>query len=159
LKRITILNGPNLNLLGVREPEIYGSVTLPAIETSCRELAGLLSVDLDFRQTNHEGVMVDWIQEVRTTADALIINPAGFTFYSVPVLDALRMFEKPLIELHLSNIHARDEHHRHSMLSGAVTAVVCGLGAYGYTVALLSAAQRVGAAVGGLPKPLAEGPV
>ena len=159
MTRITILNGSNLNLLGEREPEIYGSTTLAAIEDSTQELAGLLGVELTFRQTNHEGFMVDWIQEARRDADALIINPAGFSFHSVPVLDALKMFEGPLLEVHISNIHARGEHHRHSILSGAVTGVVCGLGAYGYTAALLTAARMLNVTPGGLPQPVAVGPV
>ena len=158
MTRIAIYNGPNLNLLGVREPEIYGSTTLDAIRASCSDLAGLLGCELDFRQTNHEGVMVDWLQEARTDADAVIINPAGLSFYSVPVLDALRMIDRPVIELHISNVHARDEHHRHSMMSGAVTAVVCGLGVYGYTVALLSAARLLGAVPDSLPASIGAGP-
>ena len=159
MSRITILNGSNLNMLGEREPEIYGSTTLAAIEESTQELAGLLGVELTFRQTNHEGYMVDWIQEARRDADALIINPAGFSFHSVPVLDALKMFDGPLIEVHISNIHARDEHHRHSMLSGAVTGVVCGLGVYGYTAALLTAARMLDVMPETLPRAIGVGPV
>lgn len=159
MTQIWILNGPNLNLLGEREPEIYGSTTLDAVEQSCRALAGLLDVELEFRQTNHEGVLVDWIQESCTTADALIINPAGCSFNSVSVLDALKVVGGPVIELHISNIHRRDEHHRHSMVSGAATAVVCGLGVYGYTAALLSAARMVGELPADLPDALRLGPV
>lgn len=155
---VSILNGPNLNLLGEREPEIYGTVTLQNIEQSCRALATTLNVDLDFQQTNHEGVMVDAIQAARLTSDALIINPAGLSFHSVPVLDALRMFNKPIVELHLSNIHARDEAHRHSIISRSATAVICGLGAYGYIVALQSAVRMAGPLVAGLPEPLRTGP-
>ncbi len=158
-KRITILNGPNLNLLGVREPHIYGSTTLAAVETSCRELASALGVELIFQQTNYEGQMVDWIQACREEADALIINPAGLSFRSVAVLDALKLYDGPIIELHVSNIHARDEHHRHSIMSGAAKAVICGLGAYGYCVALLSATHMLEALPKSLPKPLRVGPV
>lgn len=157
--RLTILNGPNLNLLGEREPEIYGSTTLAAIEKSCRDLAAILGAQLQFHQSNHEGVLVDWIQEARHTADAIIINPAGCSFHSVPVLDALKVFAKPVIELHLSNIHARDEHHRHSMLSGAATAVICGLGAYGYVVAVQAAVRVLDAMPDDLPEPIRVGPV
>src|SRR5262245_60278193 len=143
--RVLILNGPNLNMLGVREPHIYGAVTLAAIEESCRELAAMLDCELEFRQTNSEGEMIDWIQEARGSADAIIINPAGFSFHSIPVLDALKMFEGPVIELHISNIHGRDEAHRHSIMSGSVKAVICGLGAYGYIVALQAAVRLLDA--------------
>ena len=151
MTRITILNGPNLNLLGEREPDIYGATTLADIEASCRALAGALGVDLDFRQTNHEGVMVDWIQEARRDADALIINPAGLSFHSVPVLDAIRMMDAPVIELHISNVHARDAQHSHSIMSPAVTAVICGLGAKGYAVALTAAVGQLGLTSDALP--------
>ena len=130
---IHVLNGPNLNLLGVREPHIYGTTTLTDIEAMCREAA---IGPLEFRQTNHEGEMIDLIHEARTTAGGIIINPAGWSFSSVAILDALNTFEGPVIELHISNIHARDEAHRHSILSQAVTAVIAGLGAGGYPVAV-----------------------
>ena len=157
--RIWILNGPNLNMLGVREPDIYGRTTLAAIEESCRDLGATIGAEVECRQTNHEGVLVDWIQEAREAADALIINPAGCSFQSVPVLDALKMFDKPVVELHISNIHARDEHHRHSIMSGAATAVICGAGVYGYIAAMLTAARMLGELPGGLPAPIAVGPV
>ena len=104
--RIMILNGANMNLLGVREPHIYGTTTLAAVEASCQEFAAL-------HQSNHEGAVVDWIHAARSKADAgIVINPAGFSFHSIPVLDALKAFEGPVVELHISNIHARDELHR-----------------------------------------------
>jgi len=156
--RLAILNGPNLNLLGVREPDIYGTTTLAAIEASCREYAPILDAELQFRQTNHEGILVDWIQEARDTANAIIINPAGYSFHSVPVLDALRLFDGPIVELHISNIHARDAAHRHSILSAAATAVICGVGAYGYIVALQAAARLLGTLPSELPEPIAAGP-
>src|SRR3984893_14113430 len=109
--RLMILNGPNLNLLGVREPHIYGSTTLAAIQASCEEFASFAGVQLSFHQSNHEGVLVDLIQAVRQDADALIINPAGYSFTSVAMLDALKAFEGPIFEVHISNIHARDELH------------------------------------------------
>lgn len=137
--RITILNGPNLNLLGTREPHIYGLTTLGEIEAMCAERAGALGVALTFRQSNHEGVLVDWIQEARESADALIINPAAYSFRSVALVDAMKTLGKPVIELHVSNIHARDELHRHSITSSAATAVICGLGPYGYVAALEAA--------------------
>jgi 3-dehydroquinate dehydratase II len=155
---LLILNGPNLNLLGEREPEIYGSTTLEAIEKSCREYADILDVDLDFFQSNHEGVLVDRIQEARNSTDALVINPAGCSFHSIPVLDALKIYPGPVIELHISNIHARDELHRHSILSGAATGVICGLGAYGYIVAMQTAVQMAGEIPDMLPPAVRFGP-
>lgn len=141
--RVNILNGPNLNLLGTREPHIYGRVTLAEVEASCRERAAALGVALQFHQSNHEGVLVDLIQAARTDADAIIINPAGYSFRSVALVDAMKIFEGPIIELHVSNIHARDELHRHSITSGAATAVICGLGTLGYVVALDAAVELV----------------
>lgn len=138
-KPVYVLNGPNLNCLGIREPEIYGYDTLEDIEKRMRALAETLSLEIVFRQTNHEGVLVDWLQEARTEASAVIINPAGYTTSSVPILDALRMIRVPRIELHLSNIHARDAHHNHSIISSVVEAQICGVGAYGYQLALLAA--------------------
>src|SRR5204863_5363098 len=111
--RIMVLNGPNLNLLGVREPHIYGTTTLSEIEASCAELVKTIGGSLAFHQSNHEGQLVDWIQSARETADAIIINPAAYSFTSIAMLDALKTFEGPVIEVHISNIHARDEHHRH----------------------------------------------
>lgn len=107
--RIMVLNGPNLNMLGIREPHIYGRTTLAQIEANCRRLAADLGVDLQFHQSNHEGVLVDHIQSARQSADAIIINPAGYSFTSIALLDALKIFEGPIIEVHISNIHARDE--------------------------------------------------
>jgi 3-dehydroquinate dehydratase II len=141
--QLVILNGPNLNLLGEREPEIYGSTTLSEVEARCRKYAKEIDVELEFKQSNHEGVLIDWIQEARLSADALIINPAGYSFHSVAIYDALRIFMKPIIELHISNIHARDDLHRHSILSTAATGVICGLGVYGYIAALQAAKDLV----------------
>jgi len=148
--RVMILNGPNLNLLGVREPHIYGSTTLESIEASCRAFAGTLGAEVAFHQSNHEGVLVDWIQAAREQADAIVINPAGFSYTSHAIFDALKIFEGPIIELHISNIHAREEFKRHSKISAVATAVICGLGAYGYIVALQSAVRLLDA----LPKEL-----
>lgn len=135
-RTVFLLNGPNLNLLGRREPQIYGPTTLDQIRDSSMTMAEQLGLTCDFRQTNHEGVMVDWIQEAFEKSAALIINPAGLSFHSIPVLDALKMIQAPLIELHLSNIHGRDKLHRHSIMSGSVDAVICGMGADGYPLAL-----------------------
>jgi 3-dehydroquinate dehydratase II len=156
--RLMILNGPNLNLLGVREPHIYGSTTLAAVHQSCKEFATYLGASLIFEQSNHEGALVDMIQSARTTADAIIINPAGCSFTSIAIYDALKAFEGPIIEVHISNIHARDELHHHSKLSGAAKAVICGLGPYGYIVAMQAAARWLGMLPAALPTPIRDGP-
>jgi 3-dehydroquinate dehydratase-2 len=141
MKRLMILNGPNLNLLGVREPHIYGTTTLSQVRESCEQAAKRLGLELSFHQSNHEGELVDWIQSARQTADAIIINPAGYSFTSIAILDAIKAFEGPVLEVHISNIHARDEHHRHSKISSAATGVICGLGPYGYIAAMDAVAQ------------------
>src|SRR5262252_1959992 len=156
--RIMIINGPNLNLLGVREPHIYGSTTLEAIRTSCEAFAAFAGAQLSFHQSNHEGELVDLIQSARTDADALIINPAGYSFTSIAMFDALKTFAGPIYEVHISNIHARDELHRHSKLSSAVTAVIAGLGPYGYIVAMQAALQAAGKLPASLPAALRVGP-
>lgn len=156
--RITILNGPNLNMLGVREPHIYGSTTLDAIKASCEEFAKFAGAQLSFHQSNHEGALVDLIQSARTDADALIVNPAGYSFTSIAMFDALKTFAGPIYEVHISNIHARDELHRHSKLSSAVTAVIAGLGPYGYIVAMQAALQSAGELPASLPAALRVGP-
>jgi 3-dehydroquinate dehydratase-2 len=156
--RLMILNGPNLNLLGIREPHIYGSTTLAAIKASCEEFAEFLGAELSFHQSNHEGVLVDLIQAAREEADAIIINPAAYSFTSIAMLDAFKIFEGPIFEVHISNIHARDEHHRHSKLSSAVKAVIAGLGPYGYIVAMQAALHALGKMPESLPKPIRVGP-
>ena len=156
--RIMILNGPNLNLLGVREPHIYGSTTLEAIKACCEEFAALAGAQLSFHQSNHEGELVDLIQSARTGADALIINPAAYSFTSIAMYDALKIFEGPIFEVHISNIHARDELHRHSKLSSAVKAVIAGLGPYGYIVAMQAALQAAGKLPASLPAATRVGP-
>lgn len=156
--RITIINGPNLNLLGVREPHIYGSTTLDAIRKACEEFAAFAGAQLSFHQSNHEGVLVDLIQAARTEADALILNPAAYSFTSVAMFDALKIFEGPIFEVHISNIHARDELHRHSRLSAAVRGVIAGLGPYGYIVAMQAALQGAGKLPAALPPALRVGP-
>jgi 3-dehydroquinate dehydratase II len=141
MKRLMILNGPNLNLLGVREPHIYGTTTLSQIKENCEKLAAHLALQLAFHQSNHEGQLVDWIQSARETADAIIINPAGYSFTSIAILDAIKAFEGPVIEVHISNIHARDEYHRHSKISSVATAVIAGLGPNGYFAAMHALTQ------------------
>jgi 3-dehydroquinate dehydratase-2 len=156
--RIMILNGPNLNMLGIREPHIYGSTTLDAIKASCAEFAAFAGAKLSFHQSNHEGELVDLIQQARKDADALIINPAAYSFTSIAMFDALKIFEGPIFEVHISNIHARDELHRHSKLSAAVKAVIAGLGPYGYIVAMQAALQTAGALPASLPASVRVGP-
>src|SRR5262249_11569052 len=157
--RLMILNGPNMNLLGTREPHIYGTTTLAAVEASCREFADFAGAQVRFHQPNHEGALVDLIQSARREADAIIINPAGSSFTSVAMVDAFRLFDGPIIEVHVSNIHARDEMHRHSKLSSAVTAVIYGLGPYGYIVAMQAALQRLGKLPDHLPATIRSGPL
>ena len=136
-----VLNGSNLNMLGTREPALYGTTTLPEIEQRTRQLAESLGLACDFRQTNHEGVMVDWIQEAATRDAAVVINPAGFSFGCVPVLDALKLVRRPIIEVHLTNIHQRPAPYTHSLVSQVATGVVCGLGPAGYLLAVRAVAD------------------
>ena len=140
---VYVLNGPNLNLLGVREPHLYGSTTLPQVELLCRQVAGELGLKCDFRQTNHEGVMVDWVQEAREKAAAVVINPAGLSFRSIPLLDALKTLDQPIAEVHITNIHRRDTLYQHSLVSLAATGVICGFGPFGYEMAFRALAQRL----------------
>ena len=143
---ILVLNGPNLNLLGVREPTTYGRETLADIEEACLERANVLGLALDFRQSNHEGQMVEWIQEARENADGIILNPAGYTTTSVAIFDALKAVELPIIEVHLSNIYRREEFRHRSLVSQAAQGVICGLGAHGYLLALDAIARILDAA-------------
>jgi 3-dehydroquinate dehydratase-2 len=143
-----VLNGPNLNLLGTREPEIYGRDTLADIEKATREKAETLGIAVEFRQTNGEGVLIDWVQEASAKADGLIVNPGAYTHTSIALLDALSAITIPKIELHLSNIHAREEFRRHSVTARAVNGVMMGFGASGYVLAL--------AALSGLMAPPSE---
>ena len=140
---VFILNGPNLNLLGVRDPSIYGHDTLGDIEERCTARAASLGLEIDFRQTNHEGQIVDWIQEARESADGIILNAGALTHTSVAVLDALAAAELPLVEVHLSNIFRRDRFRRHSYVSLAANGVICGLGAHGYELALDAMARLI----------------
>lgn len=133
---ILILNGPNLNMLGVREPEIYGSETLADIEAACEQHAKSLGLKLSFRQSNIEGELVTWIQDARQTAAALIINAGALTHTSVALLDAIKTLEMPVIELHLSNIFTREPFRHHSYISAAASGLICGFGAHGYLLAL-----------------------
>jgi 3-dehydroquinate dehydratase-2 len=142
IRPVHVLNGPNLNRLGMREPEIYGRTTLAEIEAMCREAAG--GRPLVFRQTNFEGELVGWIHEAIDADAGIVINPAGLSFRSIPLVDALRMVSAPLLEVHLSNIHGRDELHQHSLVSPLATAVIAGLGAAGYPIAVRALADLLG---------------
>lgn len=136
-----VLNGSNLNMLGQREPALYGTTTLAQIEQRTREMAESLGLACEFRQTNHEGVMVDWIQEAAMRDAAVVINPAGFSFGCVPVLDALKLLRRPVVEVHLTNIHQRPAPYTHSLVSQAATGVICGLGPTGYLLAVRAVAD------------------
>ena len=133
-KPIYILNGPNLNRLGKREPEIYGATTLAEIEVQCRDEAG--NTPIEFRQSNSEAELIDWIHEAIDMAAGIVINPAAFSFTSMAILDALKMFPGPIIEVHITNIHRREEMYHHSYVSKVATAVIAGLGPGGYRAAL-----------------------
>ncbi len=142
-KTVMVLNGPNLNLLGTREPGIYGNETLSDIETACIRRGAALGLGIDFRQSNTEGELVDWIQEASQTSGAIILNAGAYTHTSVAMLDALLATGIPIIEVHLSNIYKRDEFRHHSYISKAASGVICGLGGYGYELALESLANTL----------------
>lgn len=144
---IYILNGPNLNLLGQREPQLYGATTLRDIETRLRARAAALGLAIDFRQSNHEGELIGWVHEARLKASGLIVNAAGLTHSSVSLLDALLAADLPIIEVHLTNIYQREAFRRHSYVSQAATGIICGLGAKGYELALDALAERLQADV------------
>ena len=140
---IFILNGPNLNLLGVREPSVYGHDTLADIEERCLARASALDLQIDFRQSNHEGQLVDWIQEARESADGIILNAGALTHTSVALLDALTAARLPVIEVHLSNIFRRESFRHRSFVSLAADGVICGLGPQGYELALDAVASLI----------------
>jgi 3-dehydroquinate dehydratase II len=143
-KTIYVLNGPNLNLLGTREPEIYGHATIEDVERLCRETADRHGLGLVFRQSNHEGEIVDWIQEAYAQqAAGLVINPAAYTHTSVAIFDALSVLKVPIIELHISNIHARESFRRRSFVSSVARAIVCGFGVNGYSLAITGLAAMI----------------
>ena len=133
---ILILNGPNLNMLGLREPEIYGRQALDDIRTLCESHAEGHGLAVDFRQSNHEGELIDWIQQAQAAHAGIILNPGGFTHTSVAIMDALRAVDLPAIEVHLSNIHRREPFRRRSYVAQAVEGSICGFGAHGYLLAL-----------------------
>ena len=133
---ILILNGPNLNMLGLREPEIYGRETLSDIRARCESHAEARGLAVDFRQSNHEGELIDWIQQAPKEHAGIVLNPGGYTHTSVAIMDALRAVDLPAIELHLSNIHRREPFRRRSYVAQAVRGSICGFGAHGYLLAL-----------------------
>ena len=142
-KPIYVLNGPNLNRLGRREPEIYGTTTLAEVEAMCREAAA--GHPVEFRQSNAEHQIVDWIHEAVDRGAGIVINPAGLTFGSIPILDALKMFPGPIFELHITNVHRREAIYHNSLVSKVATAVIMGLGPDGYRTAVEAMARRLGA--------------
>ena len=138
---VLVLNGPNLNMLGTREPEIYGPTTLAEIEETCRKRSRKLGLELMFRQSNHEGELVTWIQEGQSNNDGIIVNAGAYTHTSVALRDALSICEVPIIEVHLSNIFAREKFRHHSYISPLAKGIICGLGSQGYLLALDAMAE------------------
>ena len=146
---ILVLNGPNLNLLGRRDPKVYGRDTLADIETACVKRASALGLGVEFRQTNSEGQLVDWIQQAEADFSAIIINAAAYTHTSVATLDALLATRLPIIEVHLSNIHQREEFRHHSYVAKAARGMICGFGGHGYELAMEAVARILGTETAG----------
>jgi 3-dehydroquinate dehydratase-2 len=142
---VFVLNGPNLNLLGSREPAVYGSLTLEDLEARAREVGDELGLTVHCRQSNHEGALVDWIQEAGRAAQGIVLNAGAFTHTSVAIHDALRSVATPTIEVHLSNVHARESFRHHSYVSAVAAGIIIGLGVDGYDFALRALARRIGA--------------
>lgn len=145
---VLVLNGPNLNLLGQREPAIYGHETLADVEAACHRKAADLGLAVEFRQSNAEHVMIDWIQQARGQAAGIVINPAAYSHTSVAILDALSAFDGPVIEVHISNIHRREPFRHHSHVSARADAVIAGCGTQGYLLALQRMARLLETAAG-----------
>ena len=141
LPLIAVLNGPNMNMLGLRQPHLYGSATLDDVEALCAETAEQLGLAIDFRQTNGEGELITWVQQCRGRAAGIVINPAGYTTTSIALMDALLATEVPVIEVHITNIPRREEFRHHSFVSKAAVGVICGLGVGGYALALTAMAD------------------
>lgn len=136
MTKILLLNGPNLNLLGQRQPEIYGSETLADVVEDCTALGKILGFEVEAKQSNHEGLLVDWIQDARGAVDGIVINPGALSHTSVAILDALNAFEGPVMEVHISNIHRRERFRHHSYVSGRAEGVIAGFGTQGYKFAI-----------------------
>ena len=151
-KSVYVLNGPNLNLLGTREPETYGRATLKDVEQRCRDRAAHHKLALEFRQSNHEGELVDWIHEAAAKkAVGIVLNPAGYTTTSIAILDAILAVKLPVIEVHITNIHARESFRHDSYVSKAAKAVICGFGIEGYALAIAGLAAMTGATAAAKP--------
>lgn len=142
-KHVLVLNGPNLNMLGKREPGIYGAQTLADVEALCRAAGDEFGLSIDFRQSNHEGELVTWIQEALGTADGIVINPGAYSHTSVAIYDALKAVNLPVAEVHISNIHQREAFRHHSYVSAVAFGVICGFGTLGYRLALEAMAQKL----------------
>ncbi|MCP4327409.1 MAG: type II 3-dehydroquinate dehydratase [Alphaproteobacteria bacterium] len=140
---VLIINGPNLNMLGAREPEIYGTVTLPDIESMCQNHGKTLGFDVDFRQSNAESDLISWIQDIDIQVAGLIINAGAYTHTSIALLDALKTINRPIIEVHLSNVYSRETFRHRSYISPAATGTICGFGPYGYVMALDALADQL----------------
>ncbi|MFE9399642.1 type II 3-dehydroquinate dehydratase [Streptomyces flavidovirens] len=139
--RVLVLNGPNLNLLGLREPELYGSTTLADVESLCRDVAARHGLDVNFRQSNHEGELIDAVHEARTGAAAVVVNAAGYTHTSVALRDALATVDAPVVEVHITNIHQREPYRHRSYIAEVADAMICGAGVHGYALALTHVAH------------------
>ena len=145
-RKLYVLNGPNLNMLGLRQPELYGSASLEDVRADCARVCDELGFDLFFEQSNAEHQIVDWLHEAYREKATVVINPAGLSFGSVPVLDALLILDTPIVEIHITNIHARDAAHRHSLMSAAAKTVIAGAGVFGYELAIRAADRLTTAA-------------
>lgn len=135
-RQLYVLNGPNLDMLGVREPELYGTTTLADVEADCARLAGELGFELFFGQSNAESQIIDWLHEAYRRGAGVVLNPAGLSFRSIPLVDALKIVKTPIVEIHITNIHGRDELHQHSLVSTVAAAVIAGAGVYGYELSI-----------------------
>ncbi|MBT2249059.1 3-dehydroquinate dehydratase [Arthrobacter sp. BHU FT2] len=139
---VYVLNGPNLNMLGKREPHLYGHTTLAEVEELCEKLAQEFDFELSFLQSNAEYQLIDWLHEAREKRAAVVINPAGLSFQSIPLFDALKILEQPIFEVHVTNIHAREELYQNSLVSKVASTVICGAGTFGYELALRAVANE-----------------
>lgn len=146
---LLVLNGPNLNMLGLRQPEVYGRETLADVEVLCRNAGANLDVNIEFQQTNHEGQMIDWIHQARGRVAGIVINPGAWTHTSVAIHDALIAAEVPVIEVHISNVHKRETFRHHSYVSLVAQAVLAGFGTHGYVLAITHFARQLRTAQGG----------